>query len=75
MQRDRHVMAYQLEVGQPNQMAHILLGPRMEVVDAKDVIAARHKPPTRMAARKAGASGNQRPSATQALHRVNARAV
>ena len=60
VERERHVVAHQLEARVAQEVRDVALGPREEVVDAKDVVAALDEPFAKMRAEEAGAPGHQR---------------
>jgi GTP-dependent phosphoenolpyruvate carboxykinase len=50
---------HQLEICVIEQMGHVVPHTRIEIIDAKNVVAALQQPLAEMGAEKAGTSGNQ----------------
>ena len=59
VERERHVVAHQLEVLVAHQVADVALATRVEVVHAEHFVAAGDQPVAEVAAEEAGAAGDK----------------
>jgi hypothetical protein len=58
IERERHIVTHQLEIGGIQQPRDVALGPGVEIVDTQHVVPLAHQPPTQMRPEKSGAAGH-----------------